>query len=410
MKPAAYNPRVDLQPKDAAYEKLARSIDEFGYVEPIVWNERTGNIVGGHQRFKILQQLGYGEINCVVVDLDDMREKALNIALNKIRGDWEIKKLGVLLEQLEETGIGYDVTGWDKKDVVKLFHDMKRKEAKIAEDDFDVKAEAEAIDEPVTQPGDIWLIGRHRLICADCRDTGQVSRLMAGAKAKMVFTDPPWNVAYGESNHLSWKQRTIKNDNMSSDEFYAFLLAAFKSMASVSEPGCVLYCVMSAQEWGRLMLALEETGYHWSSTIIWAKDRFVLSRKDYNTQYEPIYYGWLGSAARLCKVGDEKQSDLWQFDRPTKSPDHPTTKPVALAAKAILNSSHEGDVVLDLFGGSGTTMLACEQTNRACFMSECEGKYCDIIARRMAQHWNSDADIFLLRDGKKTPFSEVMEL
>ena len=406
MKPSDYNPRVDLKPTDAAYEKLARSIDEFGYVEPIVWNERTGNIVGGHQRFKVLQQLGYGEINCVVVALDEMREKALNVALNKIRGDWEIKKLGALLEQLEQTGIDYDITGWDKKDVVKLFHDMKRKEAQIAEDGFDAEAEAEAIENPVTQPGDIWMIGRHRLICGDCRDKSVVERLMAGAKAKMVFTDPPWNVDYGGHSSPKYKQRAIANDNMSADDFYTFLRDVFKMMVSVSEPGCMLYCVMSAQEWGRLMLALEECGYHWSSTIIWAKDKFVLSRKDYNTQYEPIWYGWLGDAARLCKVGDDKQSDLWQFDRPMKSPDHPTTKPVALAAKAIMNSSHEGDVVLDFFGGSGTTMLAAEQCGRVCYMSEVESKYCDVIARRMALHWNADEDIYLLQNGAKIRYRD----
>jgi len=191
LKPAAYNPRVDLQPGDAVFEKLMRSVDEFGYVEPIIWNERTGNIVGGHQRYKVLQQLGYDEIDCVVVNLDDMRERALNVALNKIRGDWEPKKLSELLEQLEQTGIGYDITGWEKKDVVKLFHDMQRKDAKVAEDDFDADAEAEAIETPVTQPGDIWQIGRHRLLCADCREKGAVPRLMAGAKARMVFTDPP---------------------------------------------------------------------------------------------------------------------------------------------------------------------------------------------------------------------------
>jgi DNA modification methylase len=410
LNPAAYNPRKDLRPGDPEYEKLRQSIEEFGYVEPIVWNERTGNIVGGHQRFKVLQQLGYEEIDCVVVDMDELREQALNVALNKISGAWDKPKLAEILQRLEERGFNVDLTGYTQMDTAKLYKEIQRSRGNLDEDNFDAKAEAEAIETPVSQPGDIWQIGRHRLLCGDSTDPKQVAKLMAGAKAKMVFTDPPWNVAYGESNHPTWKQRTIKNDNMSTEDFYAFLLSAFKCMAGVSEPGCVVYICMSAQEWPNCHRALNESGYHWSSTIIWAKDRFVLSRKDYNTQYEPLYYGWLSGAPRLCPVGDDKQSDLWQFDRPGQSPLHPTTKPVALAGKAIMNSSHPGDLVLDLFGGSGTTLIACEQADRVCYMSEAEAKYCDVICRRLALHWNADEDIFLLRDGKKVSYREVAYL
>jgi len=253
----------------------------------------------------------------------------------------------------------------------------------LTEDNFDGKAEADAIDEPVTQSGDIWQIGRHRLLCGDSTDPKQVAKLMAGAKAKMVFTDPPWNVAYGSHSNPKYKERKIENDDMSPEDFYIFLHSAFKNMAAASEPGCVVYLCMSAQEWPNCHRALTENGYHWSSTIIWAKDRFVPSRKDYNTQYEPVYYGWLEGAARLCPVGDDKQSDLWQFDRPGASPLHPTTKPVALPGKAIMNSSHPGDLVLDLFGGSGTIMLAAEQADRVCYMCDCAPKYCDVITRRM---------------------------
>jgi len=407
LNPAAYNPRKDLKPGDPEYEKLLQSIDEFGYVEPIVWNERTGNIVGGHQRFKVLQQLGWDEIDCVVVDMDDMREQALNIALNKISGAWDKPKLAEILQRLEERGFNLDLTGYTKMDTAKLYKEIQRSRGNLTEDNFDGKAEADSIETPVTQPGDIWQIGRHRLLCGDSTDPKQVAKLMAGAKAKMVFTDPPYNVDYGGAAHPSWKQRTIENDNMSTEDFYTFLHAAFKNMAAASEPGCVSYICMSAQEWPTVHRALNETGYHWSSTIIWAKDRFVLSRKDYNTQYEPLWYGWLEGAARLCPVGDDKQSDLWQFDRPGASPLHPTMKPVALPGKAIMNSSHPGDLVLDLFGGSGTTMLACEQADRTCYMCDCAPKYCDVITRRMALHWNADSDIFLLRDGKKTPYREV---
>ena len=408
LNPAAYNPRKDLQPGDAEYEKLLRSVEEFGYVEPIIWNERTGNIVGGHQRFKVLRQLGFAEIDCVVVDMDEAREKALNIALNKISGDWDAAKLAEVFRDIEQYGISLDITGFEAPEIDKLYQKLSREDGKIVEDDFDSEAEAAAIETPVTQPGDIWLVGKHRLMCGDSTDIGTVATLMDGKKARMVFTDPPWNVDYGgDSKHPSWKSRQILNDKMSTEQFYDFLLAAFKAMKSVSEPGAMTYVVMSAQEWGNVMTAMKEAGYHWSSTIIWAKDSLVLSRKDYHTQYEPIWYGWLDGEKRLCPLQDRQQSDLWQFDRPKKSVEHPTMKPVALAAKAISNSSHTGDVVLDLFGGSGTTLLAAEQTDHVCHTMELDPKYCDVIVKRYIEFRQSDADVYLLRDGEKMPYAEV---
>jgi len=410
LNPAEYNPRVDLKPGDPVYEKLRHSVESFGYVEPIVWNRRTGNIVGGHQRFKVLRDLLYDEIDCVVVDMDEGRERALNIALNKIQGEWEPKKLMDVFESLDKYGIDRDLTGFDREETLKLFQRLQRTEGKIAEDDFDADAEAEAIETPISKPGDIWLMGPHRLICGDSTDIGVVARLMDGAKAKMVFTDPPWNVDYGGAKNPKFKRRAIKNDNMSKEAFYEFLMKSFKSMASVSVPGALTYVVMSAQEWGRLMLALEENSYHWSSTIIWAKDTLVLSQKDYHTQYEPIWFGWLEGAPRLCPLKDRGQSDLWEIDRPKKSPDHPTTKPVALPARAIGNSSEKGDIVLDLFGGSGTTLLAAEQTGRVCYMSEEEACYVDTIVKRYTRYKESDEGVFLLRDGKKHMYHETMEL
>ena len=410
LNPAAYNPRKDLQPGDAEYEKLLRSVEEFGYVEPIIWNERTGNIVGGHQRFKVLRQLGFEEIDCVVVDMDEAREKALNIALNKISGDWDAAKLAEAFRDIEQYGISLDITGFEAPEIDKLYQQLSREDGKIVEDDFDSESEAAAIETPVTQPGDIWLIGKHRLMCGDSTDIGAVATLMDGKKARMIFTDPPWNVDYGgDSKHPSWKPRQILNDKMSAEQFYDFLLAAFKAMASVSEPGAMTYVVMSAQEWGSVMTAMKECGYHWSSTIIWAKNSLVLSRKDYHTQYEPIWYGWLDGEKRLCPLQDRQQSDLWQIDRPSKSEEHPTMKPVALAAKAISNSSHSGDDVLDLFGGSGTTLLAAEQTGRTAHLMELDPKYCDVIVKRAITFKESDADIYLLRGGERLMYHEVSE-
>ena len=200
----------------------------------------------------------------------------------------------------------------------------------------------------------------------------------------MVFTDPPWNVNYGavkKGNPQGYKQRTILNDSMGTEDFKDFMSESFSTMNTVSKPGAMTYVVMSAQEWGNLMLTLSQNDYHWSSTIIWAKDTLVLSRKDYHTQYEPIWYGWK-EGTRLHPLVDRKQSDVWNIPRPKKSDLHPTTKPVELVARAISNSSNKDDAVLDLFGGSGTTLIASEQTGRRCFMSELDPQYCDVIIQR----------------------------
>jgi DNA modification methylase len=404
LKAAKYNPRKDLKPGDSEYEKLCRSIEEFGYVEPVIWNRRTGNIVGGHQRYKVLTALGYKEIDCVVVDLDEQREKALNVALNKISGEFDIPLLTDLLKGLNDDGFDVSLTGFDAAEIDELFRDKTA--ANVKEDNFDAEKAVSEIKMPVTQRGDIWLLGRHRLMCGDSTLLSDVQKLMDGQKARFVFTDPPWNVDYGsDARHPSWKPRQILNDRMSTEEFGAFLLSAFNCMREVSEPGCMTYVVMSAQEWGNVMNALREAGYHWSSTIIWKKDSLVLSRKDYHTQYEPIWYGWL-EGTRLCPLKDRKQSDVWEIPRPKVSEEHPTMKPVSLVAKAMLNSSHTGDLALDLFGGSGTTMIATEQTGRICFMMELDPKYCDVIAKRYVSQFGDNA-AFLLRGDEKIPYAET---
>jgi DNA modification methylase len=407
LNPAKYNPRKDLQSGDPEYEKLLRSVEEFGYVEPLIWNERTGNIVGGHQRFKVLKQLGYTEIDCVVVDLDEQREKALNIALNKISGEFDIPKLTELLQDLDHSGFALDLTGFESPEIDKLYQQYQRNKGEITEDDFDAETAVKNITEPVTKRGDIWICGQHRLMCGDSTDVGEVAKLMDGAKARMNFTDPPWNVDYGGNAHPSWKQRQILNDKMTTEQFAEFLTKAFKAMASASESGAMMYVVMSAQEWGNVMTALKNTGFHWSSTIIWVKDSLVLSRKDYHTQYEPIWYGWLEGEKRLCPLQDRQQSDVWNIPRPKKSEEHPTMKPIALGAKAVNNSSHEGDVVLDLFGGSGTTMLACEQTNRKNYSMELDPKYCDVIVKRYIEFNKTDENVYLLRGSERVHYAQT---
>jgi DNA modification methylase len=222
-------------------------------------------------------------------------------------------------------------------------------------------------------------------MCGDSTDAGAVKRLMNGELAQLIWTDPPWNVDIGSSNNPRWKNganRQILNDNMSTEAFGAFLLAAFKNMREVCVPGAMAYVVMSAQEWGNIMNVLRQLEFHWSSTLIWAKDQLVLSRKDYHTQYEPIWYGWKDGAARLCPLEDRKQSDVWMIDRPKRSDEHPTMKPIELVARSIKNSSRKDDLVIDFFGGSGTTLIAAEQTGRRCNMIELDPKYCDVIRTR----------------------------
>jgi len=409
LNPAKYNPRLDLKPGDTEYEKLLRSVEEFGYVEPIIWNKRTGLIVGGHQRLKVLVQLGYTEIECVVVDMDETREKALNVALNKISGEWDLEKLAKVFTELDDSGMGFELTGFEQKEMDKLFQELNRKSGGVTQDEFSTAEELAAIETAVTKLGDIWEIGRHRLMCGDSTDISSVLKLMAGKKAKMLFTDPPWNVDFGGSEHPSWKKRSILNDKMSADDFYKFLVALLTSAQSACEPGAPAYIVMSSQEFGALQYAAKEVGFHWSSTITWVKDTHVMSRKDYHTQTEFIWYGWREGAGRLVHLEDRNQSDAWQIPRPKKSIEHPTMKPIELVAKALNNSSRKDDLVLDLFGGSGSTLIAAEQTDRTAHLMELDPKYCDVIAIRFAKMQNTDSGIYLVRDGKRMSFNEAME-
>jgi DNA modification methylase len=407
IKAAKYNPRRDLKPGDVEYDKLLRSIEEFGYVEPVIWNSRTGNIVGGHQRYKVLTAMGYQEIDCVVLDIDEQREKALNVALNKISGEFDIPLLTDLLRDLSEDGFDVSLTGFEATEIDELFRDKTG--GKIKDDDFDADRALAEIETPITRRGDVWILGQHRLMCGDSTSMDDVKTLMDGKMTRFVFTDPPWNVDYGaveKGNVQGYKPRTILNDKMSTEQFGAFLLQAFKCMREVSKPGCMTYIVMSGQEWGNLMNAMRELNYHWSSTIIWKKDRLVLSRKDYHTQFEPIWYGWL-EGSRLCPLQDRKQSDVWEIERPKVSPEHPTMKPVVLVAKAIINSSRIGDLTLDLFGGSGTTMIAAEQTGRVCYMMELDPKYCDVIVKRFVEQVGGHDQVLLLRSGAEVPFADI---
>lgn len=239
LKAAAYNPRKDLKPGDAEYEKLKRSIQEFGYVEPVIWNKRTGNVVGGHQRLKVLKDLGHTEVDCVVVDLDENKEKALNIALNKISGEWDADLLASLLKDLDTQGYDITFTGFDLAEAQELFGSGSMEN--VEEDNFDTDAAVESITEPKTKYGDLWLLGKHRLLCGSSTDKEDVARVLDGKLADVMVTDPPYNVDYGST--LSGNDRNIANDNLSDDEFYQFLLAFYSAAAANLKKRCTGLCV-----------------------------------------------------------------------------------------------------------------------------------------------------------------------
>lgn len=371
LNPAPYNPRFISAEE---FKGLTKSLETFGQQENLIVNKDM-TLISGHQRYEAMKKLGWTEATCNVVDLDKHQEKKLNVIMNStaISGKYDDLKLSEILEELKLD---------DDYESLRLnvLEPLDLSPTEVEEDE----APEVSSEPPVSKLGEVYRLGRHRLMCGDSVSLDDAALLMNGAKAKMVFTDPPWNVNYGAvkaGNKQGYKPRTIENDNMGED-FTPWMNAVFSTLNAISESGCPTYVVMSAQEWGGLMQSLKDNGYHWSSTIIWAKDRLVLSRKDYHTQYEPIWYGWKDDAPRICPVQDRKQSDLWQIDRPSKSDEHPTMKPIELVAKAVQNSSSKDDAVLDLFGGSGSTLIACEQLGRTCYMMELDPKYVDVIRKR----------------------------
>ena len=383
INPAPYNPRIDLQPGDIEYERLKKSIQEFGYVEPCVWNERTGNLVGGHQRFKILRGEGNKEIDCSVVNLSDHQEKALNIALNKISGDWDYTQLNEIINELKLSDeIDWTLSGFDETNLDELINDLDSEiefePEEVDEDEFDVEAEVEKIKEPITRIGDIWSLGNHRLICGDSTKKETLHKLMDGKIASMVFTDPPYNVDYTGKTKDSLK---IQNDKMDDSSFYDFLYDLYTAMFDVVEEGGAIYVCHADSEGLNFRKAMIDAGWLQKQCIIWVKNSIVMGRQDYHWQHEPILYGWKPGSKHRWEA-DRKQSTVWEIDKPQRNGDHPTMKPIALPAKAIQNSIKKGEIALDVCGGGGSTLIAAEQTERICYMAELDPKYCDVIIKR----------------------------
>ena len=364
-------------------KQIQASIREFGFINPLLI-DKDFNIIAGHGRVLAAKAEGLEKVPCIPVEhLTEAQKKAYIIADNKLalNAGWDLEMLKIEIEDLQEMDFDIDIIGFSDIELGDLFvFNDECDNQEIQEDNYDVELPEEAI----TKLGDIFCLGRHRLMCGDSTKQEDVLNLMNGKLAQAVFTDPPWNVNYGaveEGNAQGYKPRTIMNDFMGTEDFKQFMDSAFSNMYLALQEGGMVYVVMSAQEWGNMMLTLAKNDFHWSSTIIWNKDRLVLSRKDYHTKYEPIWYGWK-SAPRLRPLEDRKQTDVWDIERPSNSDLHPTMKPLELVARALKNSSKKNDLILDLFGGSGTTLIVSEQLERTCYMMELDPKYCDVIIDR----------------------------
>ena len=395
--PASYNPRKKLKPGDKEFEKIKNSITEFGYVEPIIVNSDM-TIIGGHQRATVLQTLGYDEIDCIVIEIDKTKEKALNIALNKITGEWNQELLADLIEDLQKADFDVGFTGFEPPEIEQLFNKVHDK--KIKEDDFDVDAE---LKKPaMTKQGDVWMLGMHRLVCGDSTLPETYEKLMEGKKANLVVTDPPYNVNYEGS------AGKIQNDNLEDDKFYNFLFAAFVNMEQNMERDASIYVFHADTEGLNFRRAFKAAGFYLSGTCIWKKQSLVLGRSPYQWQHEPILFGWKLGGKHMW-YSDRKQSTIWEYDRPKKNDMHPTMKPVELVAYPIRNSSMSNCIVLDPFGGSGSTLIACEQTGRTCRTIELDEKYADVIVHRYMEFVGSAEDVYVVRDGKRIKYSELMK-
>lgn len=398
LKPAEYNPRKKLKPGDKEYQKIRASIEEFGFADPLVVNADM-TIIGGHQRLNVATDLGYTEVPCAVVDVDKTREKALNIALNKITGEWDEQLLADLLTDLKEADYDLDYTGFDAPEVDALFSNIYDK--KVKEDEFDVDEE---LQQPCfSKPGDLWCLGKHRVICGDSTGEEVYTRLMDAQKANLVLTDPPYNVDVEET------AGKIMNDNMADEDFYNFLLSAYRCMhANLADDGSI-YVWHADTEGLNFRKAFKDAGFYLSGCCIWKKNALVLGRSPYQWIHEPCLFGWKQKGKHQW-YSDRKQTTVWEYDKPKSSPDHPTMKPVQLMSYPIKNSTMTNGIVLDPFLGSGSTLIACCETERVCRGIELDPKFVDVIVRRFAtwcQENGKEEDIYVLRDGQKLTLEEA---
>ena len=382
---------------DAQVMKLRASLREFGFVNPVII-DRENNVIAGHGRIQAAIAEGIDEVPCVYADhLTDAQKKAYILADNRMALDagWDEEMLRVEIEALQADAFDVALTGFDESELADLF----ATDADAEDDGYDPDAELEK--PALTKRGDVWHLGRHTLLCGDATDPADMALLMGGTRANLVVTDPPYNVNYEGT------AGTIRNDHMEADAFFDFLLAAFKNMETNMADDASIYVFHADTEGLNFRRAFAEAGFYLSGTCIWKKSSLVLGRSPYQWQHEPCLYGWKAKGTHKW-YADRKQTTIWEFDRPRASAEHPTMKPVPLIAYPIKNSTSANAVVLDPFGGSGSTLVACEQTGRICRTMELDEKYCDVIVSRYAD-LTGDEDIHVTRDGKDIPLAALLE-
>lgn len=394
--PYARNARTHSEQQVA---QIAASIKEFGFLSPIVVSA-DNTILCGHGRFYAAQKLGLEKIPCIKEEyLTETQKRAYILADNKLamNAGWDNDMLAIEIEALQGEAFDVSLTGFDQKELVDLF---KTDEADVEDDDFDVDKALEAAS--FVQPGDIWTLGRHRLMCGDSTKADDVSKLMDGKAANACITDPPYNCSYSGGTGM-----TIMNDSWTdSEKFYQFLLDAFKNAYSSLADGAAFYCFHSDAEKCNFFNATVNAGFHYSTTCIWVKNALVIGRMDYQMRHEPVIYAFKDTAKHKF-YGDRKQTTVWEFDRPTKSKLHPTMKTLPLIAYPIQMSSQVNGIILDLFGGSGSTLMAAEQLDRTAYLMELDPRYASAIIRRYAASAGGVDGISVLRDGTVIPCAEV---
>lgn len=378
--------------------QLRASLREFGFVSPCII-DRDYNIIAGHGRVLAAREEGISDIPCVFVEhLTDNQKRAYILADNRLalNAGWDDEMLSVELSDLQGADFDLSLLGFSEAEMNKLLSSEN-----VHDDDFDLSAALEQA--AFVQRGDVWTVGRHRLFCGDATNAADVSLLLDGRKANLVLTDPPYGVSFQSADGLK-----IQNDSLKADEFYQFLLGSFRNMASSLEAGGSAYVFHADTEGLNFRKAFIDAGFHLSGVCIWAKDSFVMGRSPYQWQHEPILYGWLKNGTHKWYAGRAEKT-VWNFAKPKRNENHPTSKPLDLLAYPIVNSSQPNSIVLDLFGGSGSTMLACEQTDRICCMMELDEKYASVILRRYVEHCGNTENVSVVRNNQTIQYQELVK-
>ena len=396
--PYARNARTHSKEQIA---QLRSSLREFGFVSPAVIDSDY-NILVGHGRIAAAREEGYTTVPCVFAEnLTDAQKRAYILADNQLalNAGWDEEMLSVELSDLQENAFDLSLLGFDDKELEKLLNGDS--ESDVEDDDFDLSSALEQAS--FVEPNDLWIVGRHRLMCGDATSPEDVNTLMDGKRANLILTDPPYVVSFKASDGL-----TIKNDSLKGEEFYNFLLSAFQNMADHLEKGGAAYCFHADTEGLTFRKAFVDAGFHLAGVCIWVKNSLVLGRSDYQWQHEPVLYGFLQNGKHPWYAG-RSETTIWNFDKPKRNKDHPTSKPLDLLGYPIRNSTQENAIVLDTFGGSGSTLMACEQLNRTCMTMELDPKYASVILRRYVEDTGDAEHVYVERAGKKIPYSNLVK-